>query len=701
MLFAALFLFHLVGLADAQGSTIWSGTYRIEAGCNQASCCCLSGSFSVSQTGTTVSATSVPVSGVCGGATTTSFSMNLGSATSASGSTTLGGQTVNIAKNGVSVTLTNTAASQCSGSAICTSGDCLSPFGSYYSVHYDTVAGACRPGCEMNAPASAVLSLSTGVLTVGFQGGLGGTCNGSPISRSVSGLQITNVFALSGVTGFYQGVRGGATFCFYLDSRMLALPQQPGVCPDGPPFRPSCAGAGLRTDVLVFGNPTPSTIPVSLPASAMTTTMVIPTAVGGSCAGNCVLNQTFTITRTATNALSLTAGAVVNNACNVGAWSSFTLTNIVTRESPGYFFGTSSATGGTVCFIYISGVFVFGGSSCPTGPLRSYCGTGASAGSIVTYAMAQTEPLPVGPPLQQTGGGSGGSATTTPAAGTATTVWSGNYQTNSGCNSATCCCPSGSFTLTQTDVTVRGTMSLTGQQCMGSTLLPFFVHIVKSNCNLGEFAMVERQPLTLVKTGTTVTMTNGGASQCSTSFTCTSGDCARSAGGAVCFHESTLITYRGTVRTLRDFTQGHDSEECHVPHIVRSSQGVRIEAHCAASRQNKVLRLTGDHLVFTLAGLKAAASVVVGDTVFADLSETERCSVVHVASEDAHHEQTYFGLNCLESVVLADGIKTSTFGQYHWFPAAWMKYASKVLGVKRASSVGDSIVQWLNKMKFL
>ena len=103
-------------------------------------------------------------------------------------------------------------------------------------------------------------------------------------------------------------------------------------------------------------------------------------------------------------------------------------------------------------------------------------------------------------------------------------------------------------------------------------------------------------------------------------------------------------------------------------------------------------------MVFTLAGLKAAASVAVGDTVFADLSETERCSIVRVASEDA---QAYFGLNCLESVVLADGIKTSTFGQYHWFPAAWMKYASKVLGVKRASSVGDSIVQWLNKMKLV
>lgn len=299
----------------------------------------------------------------------------------------------------------------------------------------------------MNALASAVLSSSTGVLTVGFQGGLGGSCNGSPISRSVSGLQITNVFALSGVTGFYQGIRGGATYCFYLDSRLLALPQQLGGCVSGwASFSsPSCAGAGLRTDVLVFGNPTPSTIPVSLPASAMTTTMVIPTAVGGICAGNCVLNQTFTITRTATNALSLTAGAVVNNPCNVGAWSSFTLTNIVTRDCPAIFSAHLQRLEAPCASSTSPACLSLGGRAAPRDPpivLRNgvpqfcrYLRLGSN-GAVASWT-----------PLQQTGGGGGGGSATTPAAGTTTTVWSGNYQTNSGCNSATCCCPSGSFTL--------------------------------------------------------------------------------------------------------------------------------------------------------------------------------------------------------------------------------------------------------------
>ncbi len=37
------------------------------------------------------------------------------------------------------------------------------------------------------------------------------------------------------------------------------------------------------------------------------------------------------------DSLSLTAGTVVSNPCSVAALSSFKITNIVTRESPGYF----------------------------------------------------------------------------------------------------------------------------------------------------------------------------------------------------------------------------------------------------------------------------------------------------------------------------------------------------------------------------
>jgi hypothetical protein len=134
---------------------------------------------------------------------------------------------------------------------------------------------------------------------------------------------------------------------------------------------------------------------------------------------------------------------------------------------------------------------------------------------------------------------------------------------------------------------------------------------------------------------------------------------------------------------------------------LQSSNGVRIETSCGNSG-TKVLRLTGDHLVYTSAGLRSASNIAIGDTVFGDLTEIEMCHVFHVTKEDNSLQyQTYFGLNCVDSVVLADGIKTSTFGLYNFIPAAWMKYASRLLGVKRASSLGDSIVQWLNKMKLL
>jgi hypothetical protein len=275
--------------------------------------------------------------------------------------------------------------------------------GSYYSIFSDP-SNVCLPGCEMNAPASVLLS--GGILQVGFQGQLGNTCNGASVNRAVSNLQFTNVVALPGSAGFYQGTRTSQTYCFYLDSHLLALPQQPGMCPDGPPFRPFCSTSGgvvNRIDVLVIGNPTPTVIPVSLPAGPLTATLTIPRVVAGSC--GCIVNQTFTITTTGVDSLSLTAGAVLSNGCGVSASSSFTITNIVTRESPGYFFGTTSS--GTVCFIYVSQLFVYGGSSCPTGPFRSYCGAGAGAGSLITYSIAQTGTAPVGPPLSGTTSSSG------------------------------------------------------------------------------------------------------------------------------------------------------------------------------------------------------------------------------------------------------------------------------------------------------
>ena len=92
-------------------------------------------------------------------------------------------------------------------------------------------------------------------------------------------------------------------------------------------------------------------------------------------------------------------------------------------------------------------------------------------------------------------------------------------------------------------------------------------------------------------------------------------------------------------------------------------------------------------------GLKAARHLAVGDVLFADLQQTKRCTVTKVSKSST--EDTYFGLNCLSSSqVLANGIKTSTFGHYHAVPAAWMRITGHWLGIERASRWGNSLANW-------
>ncbi len=133
-----------------------------------------------------------------------------------------------------------------------------------------------------------------------------------------------------------------------------------------------------------------------------------------------------------------------------------------------------------------------------------------------------------------------------------------------------------------------------------------------------------------------------------------------------------------------------------IPHIVRSV-GVYIVAVCR-NGEKRTLRLTSDHLVFTSKGLKPAASVTAHDTLFADLEESAsaECIVSHV-ERDAQAE-IFFGLNCRNSVVLADGLKTSTFGRFHTLPSIYMKWASSIFGIERASRIGDSIAELFNKL---
>ena len=147
----------------------------------------------------------------------------------------------------------------------------------------------------------------------------------------------------------------------------------------------------------------------------------------------------------------------------------------------------------------------------------------------------------------------------------------------------------------------------------------------------------------------------------------------------------TKITYDGKEHTF-DEIRAHP--ECSIPHVVHA-HGVIVTAKCGAAE--KTLRLTDGHLVYTQRGLQAAADLKPGqDTVYADLAETTKCQIVSVTKEAQTHD--YFGLNCLNSQVLASGLKSSTFEKLHTVPAFWMQVMGRILGIKRASTIGDYYV---------
>jgi len=147
----------------------------------------------------------------------------------------------------------------------------------------------------------------------------------------------------------------------------------------------------------------------------------------------------------------------------------------------------------------------------------------------------------------------------------------------------------------------------------------------------------------------------------------------------LCFHEDTKIKYAGQVITLSEMKKtGHPS--CVIPHTYHSS-GYQISTNCEGT-----LRVTGEHLVYTQNGLTPASAIKPGDFLFQDMDQKKACEVVKVEIEDS---QVYHALNCEESTVLADGYKTSTFGIIHTIPALWMKYASKIIGIERASAWGE------------
>jgi len=168
-----------------------------------------------------------------------------------------------------------------------------------------------------------------------------------------------------------------------------------------------------------------------------------------------------------------------------------------------------------------------------------------------------------------------------------------------------------------------------------------------------------------------------------TTTSTTTSPTAAPGGTITCFHESTQFAYK---RSANLYSLTELPSECHVPHRVKSN-GVAIHTTCSVTP----LRLTRDHLVFTVnAGLVPAGQLCVGIAVlYAHLhDETQRCSITRIEAET---DQWYFGLNCLESIVLASGVKVSTFGTYHALPATWMSWAGWLFGIENASQWGDAL----------
>jgi hypothetical protein len=162
--------------------------------------------------------------------------------------------------------------------------------------------------------------------------------------------------------------------------------------------------------------------------------------------------------------------------------------------------------------------------------------------------------------------------------------------------------------------------------------------------------------------------------------------------GASCFHRDTEIIYKDEKLTLDSLNEGkHPS--CTVPHVYTSA-GVKISTSCSET----TLRLTTDHLVYTQRGLLEAKDVQVGDLLFQDLEETKSCKVISAEKENSLTE-SYFGLNCEESVVLANGFKTSTFGKIHFLPSLWMRIMTPLIGVRAASAWGDYLSHLVQRYK--
>lgn len=285
-------------------------------------------------------------------------------------------------------------------------------------------------------------------------------------------------------------------------------------------------------------------------------------------------------------------------------------------------------------------------------------------------------------------------STTTPATTSTTSTslpsssWAGTYTVDAQCSRSSCCCLTGTLTVTQSGTLIGVTGPISGQ--CGSTASPVGFSFVLSSqsANSATFTALGNS-YTATRNGNVIQVTNNDFPQCSGSATLTT------SSSTVCFHKDTRIRgSAGKELTLNDFLHSREPL-CIIPHQVVSSDGVKI---VTASRRE--LTVTSDHLIYTDKGLISAGQIRVGDSVIVhSSSSTEYEKVAQVIRITSPEE--YFGLNCLHSEVFANGIKASTFGKYHTIPSLWMKVVGYLFGIHRASSIGDAIATALAKIKLI
>jgi len=158
-----------------------------------------------------------------------------------------------------------------------------------------------------------------------------------------------------------------------------------------------------------------------------------------------------------------------------------------------------------------------------------------------------------------------------------------------------------------------------------------------------------------------------------------------------CFHKESTITI-GDKQFSYDDLKKSDSP-CAIPHEFKAN-GLKITTTCPG-----VLRVTPEHLVMTPSGFVMAGHLKTGDQLFSEIhAEKADCTITDV---QADVDGQYFGLNCETGHVVSDGYWVSTFGYNHNIPAAWMRFGSKIFGVKTASRIGDSVANLLQRFGLL